>query len=457
MSGASAAGGVLSRLALPDAAQGSGGQTPNGQGAGNERAGDLDPDWLPELRKGALSWVSEHGFPTRKDENWRYTKLAPILDIPFELAGAKASSDDLRQLLQSSVLDLGGARLVFVNGYFRPELSELSSLPVGVTVSSLAAALVANPQTLEPILCRPHGEQHDAFTALNTAFSKDGAYIQLAAGSSSVEPIHLVFMSDTGNDSLVSNPHSVMLAEEGSHAVIVETHIGTAGDVHCTNAVTDVVLAKDARLEHYKVQSESETAFHLALLDVRQGAGSRFESHSMMLGARIARQEVRVSLQGDGAVVSLDGLYLPRGEQVHDNTVFIDHVAANCSSHQLYKGVLAGRGHGVFNGHIMVRPGADGTDANQKNKNLILSDKAEADTRPRLEIYADDVKCTHGAAVGQLDEEATLYLRSRGLSAQHAKQLLVYAFIHEMVDRIAVEPLRTQLRALLDDRSFDEQ
>jgi Fe-S cluster assembly protein SufD len=226
--------------------------------------------------------------------------------------------------------------------------------------------------------------------------------------------------------------------------------------VHCTNSLTDVVLGEDAQVEHYKVQDEPETAFHLALLDVRQHRGSRFGSHSIMLGGRIARQEVRVSLQEEGAEVSLDGLYLPRGEQVHDNTIFVDHAAINCTSHQLYKGVLGGRGRGVFNGHIMVRAGADGTDANQKNKNLILSDRAEADTRPRLEIYADDVKCTHGAAVGQMDEQAVLYLRSRGLSAQAARQLLVYAFVHEMVDRIALAPVREQLQALLEGRSSGE-
>ena len=441
MSNALAAGGVLSRFG-PDAI--------------NRDGTDADPDWLIDARRGALRWVAEHGFPTRKDENWRYTKLAPILDVAFEPARAGGGERASTLLMLSAVADLRGPRLVFVNGHFRAELSRAARLPIGATVCSLAIALRAHPERLEPILSRRPGPEQQAFAAFNGALATDGAFIHLAAGTSLTNPIHLVFLSDTGGAALVSSPRSVVLADERSRMTIVETHIGVDRDVHCTNSVTDIVLANDAQVEHYKIQDEPETAFHLALLDVQQGPRSRFSSHSMMLGARIARQEVRVTLQGDGAQVSLDGLYLPRGEQVHDNTVFVDHAATNCTSHQLYRGVLDGRGRGVFNGHIMVRPGADGTDANQKNKNLILSDRAEADTRPRLEIYADDVKCTHGAAVGQLDEDAVLYLRSRGLAKPDAERMLVHAFVHEMVDRIALAPIRTQLQTLLADRSFGE-
>lgn len=443
MSIASAAGGVLSRLELDVA-------DPEGDRRG--------PDWLIESRRAALSWVATHGFPTRKDEDWRYTKLAPILDVAFEAApradaGGRASA----AVVRSRTADLPGPRLVFVNGRLRADLSRPAALPVGVTVCSLAAAVTMHPERLEPILARSPDGQHDAFTAFNRALAADGAFVHLPAGASIAEPIHLVFVSDTASAPLLSSPRCVILADAGSRATVVETHLGFADEVHCTNSVTDVVLADGAQIEHYKVQDEPETAFHLALLDVHQGGGSRFTSHSVMLGGRIARQAVRVRLQGDGAQVGLEGLYLPRGEQVHDNTIFVDHAALDCTSHQLYKGVLDGRGHGVFNGHIMVRPGADGTDANQKNKNLILSDRAEADTRPRLEIYADDVKCTHGAAVGQLDEEALLYLRSRGLTHGDARRLLVYAFIHEMVDRSGLAPLREYVQTLLADRVSDER
>ena len=412
---------------------------------------DHHPAWLTDAGLAALAWVGEHGFPTRKDEDWKYTRLDPILSVPFEAATAGSGHQVSAAMIDAVTVDLGGPRLVFVDGHFAAGLSRLTGLPSGAEVTNLASVLAAAPQRLEPFFSHTPGEHH-AFAAFNDVLAEDGAFIHLAPGTSVEEPIQLVFFSDSGGVPLMSSPRSVVVAEAGSRATIVETYAGVDGDVYCTNAVTEVILADGAQIEHYKVQNEPVTAFHLALLTVQQGRDSRFSSHSVMLGSRIARHEVRVCLEGSGAEVSLDGLYLPQGNQVHDNTIFVDHVATSCTSHQLYKGVLDGRGHGVFNGHIMVRPGADATDANQKNKNLILSDRAEVDTRPRLEIYTDDVKCTHGAAVGQLDEEALLYLRTRALPLEVARGLLIYAFVHEMVDRIELEPLRTQLETLVADR-----
>ena len=412
---------------------------------------DRDPAWLTDARLAALQWVGEHGFPTRKDEDWKYTALDPILAVPFQAATAGSSRRVSSDMVDAAAVDLGGIRLVFVNGHFASEFSRSTGLPAGVEVTNLASVLAAGPERLEPFFARTPGEHH-AFAAFNDALTEDGAFIQLAPGTSVDEPIHLVFLSDTGGSPLMSSPRSVILADRNSRATIVETYAGIDGDVYCTNAVTEAVLADGAQIEHYKVQDEPVTAFHLALLDVRQGRDSRFSSRSVMLGSSIARHEVRVLLGDEGAEVSLDGVYLPRGDQLHDNTIYVDHDATNCTSHQLYKGVLEGRGHGVFNGHIMVRPGADGTDANQNNKNLILSDRAEVDTRPRLEIYTDEVKCTHGAAVGQLDEDALLYLRARGIPREAARGLLIYAFVQEMVDRIEVAPLRTQLEALVATR-----
>ncbi len=413
-----------------------------------------DPAWLAEARLAALRWVGEHGFPTSKDEDWKYTALDPILAVPFEAATTESGRGVSAAQIDTAAVDLGGPRLVFVNGHFAPELSQLTGLPPGAEVTNLAAVLAAGPERLEPFFAHTPGEHH-AFAAFNDVLAEDGAFVHLAPGTSVDEPIQFVFFSDTAGFDLMSSPRSVILAEAGSTATIVETYAGIDGDVYCTNAVTEVVLGEGARIEHYKVQDEPVTAFHLALLDVRQGRNSRFSSHSIMLGARIARHEIRVLFEDVGAEVSLDGIYLPQGEQLHDNMIFVDHAAGNCTSHQLYKGVLDGRGHGVFNGHIMVRHGADGTDANQNNKNLILSDRAEVDTRPRLEIYTDDVKCTHGAAVGQLDDEALLYLRARGIPLEEARGLLIYAFVHEMVDRIELEPLRTQLEALVAARFAD--
>ncbi|WP_198412912.1 Fe-S cluster assembly protein SufD [Cryobacterium sp. Hz7] len=412
---------------------------------------DRDPAWLHEARLAALEWVGVHGFPTHKDEDWKYTALAPILAVPFEASTVTSSNWVTAEMINAAAVDLGGPRLVFVNGHFAPELSRLTALPAGSVVTTLAAVLAAGSDRLEPFFSRTPGEHH-AFAAFNDALAEDGAFIHLTSGVILDEPIQFVFFSNADGVPLISSPRSVIIADSRSRATIVETYAGIDGDMYLTNAVTEFVLADDAQIEHYKVQLEPVTAFHLALLDVRQGRNSRFTSRSVMLGASIARHEVRVLLDGVGAEVSLDGVYLPQGDQLHDNTIFIDHAATSCTSHQLYKGVLDGHGHGVFNGHIMVRHGADGTDANQKNKNLILSDRAEVDTRPRLEIYTDDVKCTHGAAVGQMDEEALLYLQARGIPLEEARGLLIYAFVHEMVDRIAIEQLRTQLEPLVAGR-----
>ena len=410
------------------------------------------PAWFTEARSAGLGWVTEHGFPTLKDEDWRYTGLGPILEVPFESAVARTDHRLSASMVNALAVDLGGPRLVFVNGHFDVGLSRLTELPEGATVTNLDAVLAEGPERFGPHFALPLGQHHHAFAALNDALTEDGSFIHLAAGTIVEEPIQLVFFSDTGGSPLVSSPRSVVLAGPGSRATIVETYAGIPGDVYCTNAVTEVVLEDGASVEHYKVQDEPESAFHLALLDVWQGRDSQFSSHSVALGSAIGRHEVRVLLAEEGAQVRLDGLYMPQRDQHHDNTILVDHAAPGCTSHQLYKGVLDGAGHGVFNGRIMVRPGADGTDANQTNKNLLLSDRAEVDTRPRLEIYADDVKCTHGAAVGQLDEEAVFYARSRGVPHQAARGLLIYAFVQEMVERIPLEPLRTQVETLVANR-----
>ena len=410
-----------------------------------------DPGWLAEARLNALEWVGTHGFPSRTDEDWKYTGLDPILALPFEAATAGSGPRVNADLISTASIDLGGPRLVFVNGHLSAEFSRLTGLPAGAVVTTLASVLAGSPDRLEQFYSHTPGEHH-AFAAFNDVFAEDGAFIHLAPGTTVDEPIQLVFFSDTEGVPLMSSPRSVIIADADSRATIIETYAGINNDVYFTNAVTEVVLADSAQIDHYKVQNEPVTAFHLALLDVQQARNSRFSSRLIMLGSSIARHEVRVLLDGVEAEVSLDGIYLPQGEQLHDNAIFVDHVATNCTSHQLYKGVLDGRGHGVFNGHIMVRHGADGTDANQKNKNLLLSDRAEVDTRPRLEIYTDDVKCTHGAAVGQMDDEALLYLRTRGIPLEAARGLLVYAFVQEMVDRIELEPLREQLAKLVADR-----
>ena len=416
------------------------------------------PSWLNSLRRSAFEWVGVHGFPTGKDEAWKYTRVAPILEIPF----APVEPGARRALSLGDVIELagelGGPRLVFVNGYFAPELSALKSLPEGAKVCSLASVLAEDreeSEALESLLWRRFRERPQAFTALNVALGEDGAFIRIPAHISVEEPIHLVFLSDAGATPLVSHPLSVVFAGAGSRVTIVETHAGIAGGIYLSNAVTELVLDEGAVVEHYKVQNEAESAFHFAFMDVRQGRASRFSAHSVALGAALARHEVKVALEAPEAQVVLNGLYLPRGRQFLDNPTTIEHAAPHGTSRQLYKGVVDGHGRGVFDGRIVVRPGAMKTDASQTNKNLLLSASAQAYTRPRLEIFADDVKCAHGAAVGQLDDEALYYLRTRGIPQQAARDLLTDAFASEMLDLIQVPPLRSRVRQMLATRRTD--
>ena len=413
---------------------------------------DGDPAWLTGVRRSASDWVHAYGFPTRKDEDWRYTRLEAILKVPFERASPGLSHEGALTAINGLGAGLGGARLIFVNGRFAPELSRVEELPTGARVTNLASVLAEGGERLEPVFSRTFAPFHHAFAALNTALTDDGAFVALSAGVTVEAPIELVFYSETDGAPLVSNPRSVVLAGAGSQATIVETHTGLLGEVYCTNAVTEVILDAGANIAHYKIQDEADSAFHLALLDVRQDRESHFSSHLFALGSHISRHEVRVYLEGERADVSLDGLYMPRRDQHHDNPVLVEHAAPHGTSRQLYKGVVDEHGHGVFNGHIVVRPGASGTDARQTNKNLLLSDNAEIDTRPRLEILTDDVKCAHGAAVGRLDEEALFYLRSRGVPEQTARGILTYAFAREMVDLIPLEDLRARVEALVADR-----
>jgi len=410
------------------------------------------PTWLAQARRESLEWAMVRGLPTRKDEDWKYTRLDALLDVPFERAEAGVSHRVASASLEALMINPSSTRVVFVNGHFVPDLSSLGDLKEGVTVTSLASALARGATGLEPVFSRAFDQYDHAFTALNTALAEDGAYIQIAADTVVDTPIELVFLSDAQDTPLLSSPRSVILAAPGSRASVVETHAGIAGGVTWTNAVVHVVLDEGARVDHFKIQDEPDTGFHLALLDVYQGPDSQFFSSSMMLGSKIARNEVHVHLEGEGSRVSVDGLYWPRGDQHHDNVVLIEHVAPRCVSHQLYKGIVDDHGHGVFNGRIIVWPGADGADANQTNKNLLLSEFAEIDTRPRLEILTDDVKCTHGAAVGALDEEALFYLRSRGVPREAARALLTSAFAREMLDRVESESVRTHVETQLAER-----
>ncbi len=397
--------------------------------------------WLTVLREAALAHFGESGFPTPRQEDWKYTNVAPIEKRHFIFPGAVSPALSDGQLRGLFLDGLDCHHLIFINGRLQPGYSAPTTLPDGIEVGGLAHALTKKPSDLEPFLGRVADSTANGFAALNTAFINDGAYIRLAPGASLDKPVHLVF-AVTGADEVMTAPRVLIVAGDNSRATVIEHYVDMGGGTYLTNAVTEVALAPGAHMDHYKLQQESMNAYHVATVQVHQGRDSRFSSRNFSLGGRLVRNDINTVLSAAGAECVMDGLFMAGGRQHVDNHTFIDHAAPDCASRENYKGVLDGRSRGVFNGRIMVRQDAQKTDAHQSNHNLLLSEDAEVDTKPQLEIFADDVRCSHGATVGQLDNDALFYLRSRGLDEQRARGLLTYAFMREVIDRIEVAPLR---------------
>lgn len=403
------------------------------------------------VRKAAITRFAELGFPTTRDEEWRHTDVSPIVETQFRHLTDQEQPRVPSKALQRFALDhLRASRVVFVNGRFAKELSSLSSLPTGTKVGSLNSALQTDSEFVKKHLAKYAGFEANAFTALSTAFMHDGAFIYVPKGVVIENPIHLVFLSTDHETEFISHPRNLIIVEENSQVSIIESYVALSGNTYFTNAVSEIVLGESAVVDHLKIQEESESAYHVATMHVYQNRASTFTSHSLAFGGAIARNNVIAVLDGEGSECTLDGLYLAMGEQLVDNYTTIDHAKPHCASHELYKGILAGRAKGVFNGKIRVRKDAQKTDAKQTNKNLLLSDEARIDTKPQLEIFANDVKCTHGATVGQLDQEAMFYLRSRGLGEEVARDMLIHAFASDVLERIA--PPLAGLAKSLEDR-----
>jgi Fe-S cluster assembly protein SufD len=409
------------------------------------------PSWVRQVRRAAISGFAELGFPTTQHEEWKYTSVAPIVKAPFKPADDEPDGLTKESLSLHTLEQAACAQLVFVNGRYSHGLSSFGSLPDGVKAGSLATALSADPAAVEPHLARHAGYHAHPFVALNTAFIHDGAFVSIPKGNVVERPIHLLFVSthDRRGKAIVSHPRNLILAGDDSQTMIVESYIGLNNALYFTNVVTEIVAGENAVVAHYKLQRESEEAFHISTVQASLSHSSNFSSHSIDLGGALVRNDVNAVLDGQGIECTLDGLYMVAGRQHVDNHTRIDHVKPHCSSRELYKGVLGGRSKGVFNGKIYVHKDAQKTDAKQTNKNLLLSEDAVINTKPQLEIYADDVKCTHGTTIGQLDQEAIFYLRSRGIDLEAARGLLTYAFASEMIGRIKVEPVRAQLEHLL--------
>ena len=412
------------------------------------------PGPLASLRDDAFRCFDRLGFPTTRLEAWRFTNVASLAQTAFVAAagGPDYTRTDLDAL---NMPRLGGPELVFVNGTFAPALSTTDGFPAGVRTRSLAAVLADGDDGAETVaqhLGRLAGVESHAFTALNTAFLRDGALIEVASGVVAETPIHLRFITRSGTEPVLSQPRVLVLTGANSQVRVVESHAGDGETTYLSNTVTEISVGDHAVVDYYTVVGEAESAFRVGSLHATLGRSSNFSSHTITLGGALVRNEASVVLAGEGGECTLNGLYLAKGRQLVDNQTTIDHARPHCDSHELYKGILDGRSRAVFNGKIIVRLDAQKTDAKQSNKALLLSENAQITTKPQLQIFADDVKCTHGATVGQLDKDALFYLRSRGLSREQARQLLTHAFAADLLGHIKVEAIRAQLDALLLER-----
>jgi Fe-S cluster assembly protein SufD len=412
-----------------------------------------DAPWMTSLRRAGIERFSEVGFPTLRDEDWRFTNVAPIARLPFNPVFRLPQPDLTEHAVAGFTFgQLQASRLVFINGHYADDLSSVLPQDHGIVINSLAAALATNPTAIEKHLTRRALDKDNAFAALNTAFFQDGAFIHVPAGQTVEAPIHLLFIATSEETGATWHPRNLIVAGENSRVTILESYVSTVDAPYFTNALTDLVLGNGAVVEHCKFQDESPSAYHIAGVHADLGRGCNFISHSIATGARLSRNNIRTYLGGEGVECILNGLYLTRADQLADHHMVVEHAQPHCNSHEYYNGILDGRSKGVFHGRILVRQAAQKTDAKQTNKNLLLSDDATVDTKPQLEIYADDVKCTHGATIGQLNEESIFYLRTRGLGAETARRMLIHAFAGEIVERVRYAPARDELDKLVWDR-----
>jgi len=415
--------------------------------------GALQPSWLLPLRRAGIARFAELGFPTVQDEDWRFTNLTPLTRLPLRPASEPANDAAVKAALEKyPFARLPGARLVFVNGEYSPQLSSSRGLPAGARVSNLAAGLVADSESIKKHLSLYALTEDNAFAAMNQAFFTDGGFVQVPAGTAVADPIQLVFVSTAKHNGETSQLRNLILAGANSRVMIIESYLAADDAAYFTNAVTEIVAGDDAALEHVKFQDEAAAAFHLATIAGQLGRSSRVNLHSFALGAKLSRNNIRTRLAGEGLECVLNGLYLTRGEQLADHHMIVEHAQPHCASHEYFNGILDDKSKGVFHGRILVREIAQKTDAKQTNKNLLLSDDATADTKPQLEIYADDVKCTHGATVGQLNAESIFYLRARGIGVANARRMLIHAFAGEIIARVKHAAVREELDKLVWDR-----
>jgi len=406
------------------------------------------PEWLRTLREDAFGQFCDMGFPTLKDEAWRFTSVAPIARESFRLPEAASTELTLEDLKPFLISD-AACRLVFVNGRYATELSDCDALPAGVTAGSLAAEIDRDPAALESSLGRHLALGADSFCSLNTAFLEDGGFVKIAKGTVLASPIHPLFVSTDSDVPVMAHPRNLILAGPNTQADVVEEHVSLGDAKLFSNTATELVAEENAVVAHHMIERQNRNSFHISTLQMQQERNSNVSSHSVLIGGALVRNNVHPVLAGEGGLCLINGLFLGEDSQHLDNYMLVNHASPHCSSHQFYNGILSGKSHGVFHGRIIVQKDAQQTDAKQTNRNLLLSDDAQIDTKPQLEIYADDVKCTHGATIGQLDENALYYLRSRGLDEASARELLLFAFAGECTGRIRSVSIREHVEQLV--------
>ena len=415
-----------------------------------ERPGDA-VDWIADTRRSAGDWLAQHGLPTTRIEDWKYTSVKPIAKRTFARPSAADATIDADAIEAQRVPGLQTRRLVFINGHLAPALSYHDDERAGLKIRSLAAALAEEPESLRNRLgaCAP--SDFSGFTAMNTAFADDGALIEIAPETQLEQPLELLFVSVPREEAVAAQPRVIVAAGHHAEATVIEHYVGLDDAANLTNAVTELRLEEGARLKHYRLQRESRKGFHIGSVHVSQAAASRYESHNVQMGAQLSRTDINTDLEGEGAETLFNGLYMLNGRQHSDTHTRINHNEPHTTSEESYRGIIDQHGRGVFNGRVYVAPQAQQIAAYQSNDNLLLSGKAEIDTKPELEIYADDVVCSHGATVGQLDRQALFYLRSRGVEEEAARGLLLYAFAEAAIGRMHLEPLQDWLHGFVID------
>jgi len=406
---------------------------------------------IHQKRKEALSNFSKLEFPTIKDEEWKYTSIAPLLKYNFVPSFDKKniSKDFIKSLLFN---EMEHSLVVFINGRFSEEHSDLLNLPDGVVVGSIADEIKKNNEILLKHFGKYADHQNQIFTALSTAYTEDGAFVYVPGGKIVDEPIHIIFIASSGDEKILSQPRNLFVAEKNSQATIIEHYVGSENKIYFTNSVTEIVAEENAVLDHIKLQEESKKAFHIARMEVDQERDSNFSSHLISTGAVLTRNDFNARFNDEGGECTLNGLYMIDGSQLFDAHTLMDHAKPHCNSHEHYKGILDDKSRGVFNGKVVVRQDAQKTNAFQQNNNILLSNEALVNTKPQLEIFADDVKCSHGATIGQMDDEAKFYLKSRGIGEEASKGILLHAFASDVITSIKIESVRNYIEKIITEK-----